>query len=284
MPPSISAQRTGGGAVDHLGEQGTAAVDGADRIGGADRHAVEAHQRRVAAVERRLPGDADARRAALEQEQGDAVAFALAAGGAGADDQAIGDVAVEHEALLAAQAPPVADALGAGRDALEVVAALALLIGEREQQLAADQRRQHRGALRLACRRAGWLRRRAGCSTAGGSGISPLPNSSITNASSLSPSPRPPSSFRERNAEPAEPGDVLPEIARESVRVVPVAQRANAPQRRMVAHECGGGIAQKRCSSLESANCIGALQRRCTARRRGAEDNRLASAPRVPLR
>ena len=43
---------------------------------------------------------------------------ALAAGGAGADDEAVGDVAVEHQALLAAEPPAVAGALGARRDAV----------------------------------------------------------------------------------------------------------------------------------------------------------------------
>src|SRR5262249_59802011 len=51
--------------------------------------------------------------------------------------------------------------------------------------------------------------------------------------------------FREDDPEPAELGHLLPQRAREAVRVPAVAQRANPFERRIVAHERGRGVLQK---------------------------------------
>src|SRR5439155_1332332 len=89
-------------------------------------------------------------RAGRHEEQADAAAVVFRPGAARDHDEGVGHAAVEHGDLLAAEAESAAARLGARRHAVQVEAAAALLLREREERVAAHDRLEPALLLRLA--------------------------------------------------------------------------------------------------------------------------------------
>src|SRR5262249_814706 len=100
------------GAVEQGLEEVGAAMDRPEYGVFADLGALEADDRGVAAVDHEGATARDARRVTRHEKERDAVALARFAGAARGDDEKIGDMAIEHEALLAIEAEARAAARG----------------------------------------------------------------------------------------------------------------------------------------------------------------------------
>ena len=129
---------------------GSAFCGVADHVACADAHIGERDFRRAQAILGRIAAARDARRLGVDQKQADARAVALPTRGARRDDELVGRIAVQHDALLAVDDPSVAVALRRGGDVGKVVARLALGMGEGEPQAAVGDLRQQVVALLVA--------------------------------------------------------------------------------------------------------------------------------------
>ncbi len=107
----------------------------------------EGDLRRAHAVLGLVAAARHARRVGVDQEQGDAVAVRPGARDARADDQLVGAVAVQDEALVAVNAPEVAVRACAGLHMGQIVAGVALAVGEGQAQLARADGGDQFGAL-----------------------------------------------------------------------------------------------------------------------------------------
>ena len=147
-----------------------------------------------------------------------------------ADDQSIGDVTIEHVSFFAAQEPLASTPLGARRDVTDVVATMQLLIGERQQTLTADDGGKHLFSLRRTTAEPN----RAACEQNGGHPRlrqQPLAKFIEHHGEVRISQTQSAQVGRENDPQPPELRHVLPEVAREAVRVVSVTPRTDASQR-----------------------------------------------------
>ena len=131
-----------GGVVDDLLDQRPSPALGAEQAGAGDAHAGEAHVGQAQVVEAAVLADRDARRAALDEEDADAVCVALATGRAGRDHEQVGAATVQDRALVALEHPAVAGRGRARAHARQLVARARLGLRKRHLRLAGNQRRQ----------------------------------------------------------------------------------------------------------------------------------------------
>ena len=119
----------------------------------------------------------------IDEEQGEPVALARAAGGARRDDEEFGDVAVDHEALAAGEREPVARAGRLEGNFLRPMLG-GLVDRQRGDEVAGDDLRQEFLLLRFRPRRGSAPRRASTAVAKKGDGVNVRPISSMTTPAS----------------------------------------------------------------------------------------------------
>ena len=128
---------------------GNAAADFAEHGVGADLDPAQRDFRRPDAVAQRIGAAGDAIGIAVDEEQRNTGGVIALARGAGADDQRVGAVAVQYDALRAVDDPAIALAGRLGQHVRQIVARLPLAMREGEQLFARGDLRQQRALLRV---------------------------------------------------------------------------------------------------------------------------------------
>jgi hypothetical protein len=145
------AQHFGGqagiGAVQHRLQDRPALADFAQHGVGADLDLVEGDLGRAAAVDQGQVGAGHALGVARDEEQGDPVAVARRAGGAGGDDQQVGGLAVDHEGLGPVQGTKPLPALHRRQRGVQRRVVRAFVDGQGRDGLAGGDLGQPRGLL-----------------------------------------------------------------------------------------------------------------------------------------
>ena len=115
--------RRGAGAhrVERPGQAGPAAVHISDDRIGVDRNAIKTQPCREAGIGEAFRDGGQIGGAFFDREQRDAAGFAGRAGGAGRDDQQVGDMAMRDELLIACQLETVTRPFRAECDAIRAV-------------------------------------------------------------------------------------------------------------------------------------------------------------------
>jgi hypothetical protein len=208
-----------------------------DCVGG-NRHAIEPHERGRTRVEAPLALRDDAGRARRDEEERHAVGVAILAGRARRDHEPIGDVPVEDLDLLTRECEAAAGPLCPRRHVGQLVTAPRLLVRERRQPLARDQRGQMVVLLRVASAEQQRGRREQHAADER-LGQEAAPRLLHHDRKVAPPEPRAAVLLGDDDAEPAELGHGGPELAREPERVV--AELAHATERRAAVHELARG-------------------------------------------
>ena len=225
----------GAAHVEHAFEQRPAAIDLADHGIGVDLDAIEADTRRIVGIDDHGALGVDPLRLGVDEKEREAVGLTRRAGAARRNDKKISDVAVDHEAFLAAKGETVAAALRLERGRAGRVLR-ALVDGERQKQVAGGELRQQflvAGAIAVAQQRRRAEKRRRQKRRRRQVAADLLHDDAAFDVAE----PRPAQTLGQQQAAKSHLRKRLPQRAREPVGGARVAQFAQMRDRRLVGKE-----------------------------------------------